>query len=158
MNDVEISRHIAETFTGVDVIEASGDSFFIYNPEHSQPPDYNLMFATLVTSDSNDTFSNLDRPLVFRLNIGISKQTLRSRFGLPPRPDSSDDAAEEGEARGNYDFTVLDQIMPHPVYGRMYWVCVLNPSDETFEQNVKPLLADAYDAAVSKYTKLAARK
>jgi hypothetical protein len=33
----------------------------------------------------------------------------------------------------------------------MYWVCVLNPSDETFETNVRQLLAEAYDLAVSKY-------
>ena len=33
---------------------------------------------------------------------------------------------------GGHDFTALDRIMPHPVYGKMYWVCVLNPSDETF--------------------------
>ena len=29
--------------------------------------------------------------------------------------------------------------MPHPVYGPNHWVCVLNPSDTTFE-NLKPLL------------------
>jgi len=33
--------------------------------------------------------------------------------------------------------TALDQLMPHPVYGRMFWVCVLNPSDVTF-QKVQP--------------------
>ena len=48
--------------------------------------------------------------------------------------------------------------MPHPVYGRMYWVCVLNPSDETFATKVQPLLAEAYDMAVVKYTRLAARR
>jgi len=37
--------------------------------------------------------------------------------------------------------------MPHPVYGKMYWVCVLNPSAETFE-TVKGLLAEAYEAGM----------
>jgi len=56
-----------------------------------------------------------------------------------------------------YDFTALDQLLPYPVYGRMYWVCVLNPSAATFEAVVRPLLAEAYDLAVSKYAKRAAR-
>jgi hypothetical protein len=41
--------------------------------------------------------------------------------------------------------------MPHPVYGRMHWICVLNPSNETFEVKVLPLLTEAYNMAVSKY-------
>lgn len=37
--------------------------------------------------------------------------------------------------------------MPHPVYGRMHWICVLNPSEATFEK-IKPLLAQAYEIDV----------
>ena len=48
--------------------------------------------------------------------------------------------------------------MPHPVYGRMYWVCVLNPSDETLETKARPLLVEAYELAVSKYNRQAARR
>jgi hypothetical protein len=39
--------------------------------------------------------------------------------------------------------------MPHPVYGRNHWVCVLNPSDSTFE-SVKPLLAEAYQIGLKR--------
>ncbi len=46
----------------------------------------------------------------------------------------------------DHDFTALDVLMPHPVYGRNHWVCVLNPSDATFEK-LKPLLAEAHDTA-----------
>ena len=42
--------------------------------------------------------------------------------------------------------------MPHPVYGMMYWVCVLNPGAATFKK-VEELLAEAYDMAVRKRTK-----
>jgi hypothetical protein len=35
---------------------------------------------------------------------------------------------------------------------------VLNPSQATFQTVVQPLLAEAYDLAVSKYTKRAARQ
>ncbi len=70
------------------------------------------------------------------------------------------DASSEtsGENFSDSDFTALDQVMPHPVYGRMYWVCVLNSSEETFETKVQQLLAEAYDLAVSKYKRQATRR
>jgi hypothetical protein len=151
MNEVEIGRYIGTTFGGVDVVTVEGgDSFFFYNPDDSVPPDHRFPIITLVTGDRYDRFSDLDRPGVFRLNIGIGKETFRARFGKPQLPDS-----EQGEGVGAaeraFDFTALDQVMPHPVYGRMYWVCVLNPSDETFARDVQPLLAEAYTLAVGKH-------
>ncbi len=47
---------------------------------------------------------------------------------------------------GDYDFTALDRIMPHPVYAAQSFICVLNPSDATADK-VKNLLAEAYDIA-----------
>ncbi|GHO59765.1 DUF6194 family protein [Ktedonobacter robiniae] len=158
MNESEISQYIIGTFEGVDVVVASGDSFFFYNPDSNVPPDHRFPFVTLVTSDINDQFSNLNRPTVFRLNIGISKQTFRSLFGELSHPSGRDSAAISGENSSDYDFTALDQIMPHPVYGRMLWVCVLNPSEETFETKVRQLLAEAYDLAVSKHKRRVARR
>ncbi|HEU5201003.1 MAG TPA: DUF6194 family protein [Ktedonobacterales bacterium] len=151
MNDAEISRYITDTFEGVDVVVASDASFFFYNPDSTLPPDHRFPFVTIVTSDAYDQFSNLNRPSVFRLNIGIGKQTFRSLFGLPTPSSGTDNASD-------YDFTALDQVMPHPVYGRMYWVCVLNPSDETLETKTRPLLVEAYELAVSKYNRQAARR
>ncbi len=158
MNEAQISRYIIETFEGVDVVLASSNSFFFYNPDSNLPPDHRFPFVTIVTSDIYDQFSNLNRPSVFRLNIGIGKQTFRSLFASPSLPSDRDSAAIRGENSSDYDFTALDQLMPHPVYGRMYWVCVLNPSDETFETKVRQLLAEAYDLAVSKYKRQAARR
>ncbi|HJT57008.1 MAG TPA: DUF6194 family protein [Ktedonobacteraceae bacterium] len=158
MNEVEISRYITETFEGVDVVADAGNSFFFYNPDSNVPPDHRFPFVTLVTSDLYDQFSNLNRGSVFRLNIGIGKQTFRSLFG-DPAPSSGRDRAEiNDENTSDYDFTALDQVMPHPVYGRMYWVCVLNPGQETFETKVRQLLAEAYELAVSKYKRLAAHR
>ena len=158
MNEAQISQYIKETFEGVDVVTDSGNSFFFYNPDSNVPPDHRFPFVTLVTSDVYDQFSNLNRSSAFRLNIGISKQTFRSLFGAPSRPSGKDSAAESGEDSSGYDFTALDQVMPHPVYGRMSWVCVLNPSEGTFETKVRQLLAEAYDLAVSKYKRQAARR
>lgn len=39
--------------------------------------------------------------------------------------------------------------MPHPVYGRNHFVCVLNPSDSTFDE-VRPLFKEAYEIAAKR--------
>ena len=158
VNEAQISQYITETFEGVDVASDSGNSFFFYNPDRNVPPDHRLPFVTLVTSDLYDQFSNLNRASVFRLNIGIGKQTFRSFFGSLSLSSARDSAEISGENSHGYDFTALDQVMPHPVYGRMYWVCVLNPGDETFETKVQQLLAEAYGLAVSRYKRQATRR
>jgi len=155
VNEIEVSQYIL-ALAGVDVVVGSGDSFFFYNPDSNVPPDHNFPFVTLVTSDINDQFSNLNRPSVFRLNIGVSKETFRSLFASPNLPPYGSSTIESNYR--DYDFTALDQLMPHPVYGRMYWMCVINPSDETFETKVRPLLSEAYEMAVSKYNKQAAQR
>jgi hypothetical protein len=127
MNEQSIAQYITTTFDNIEVETADGSLFFFYGTERNFP------IVTLVTKDSYDQFSQLDRPSVFRLNIGISRTTFRSLF-----------ATER-----DYDFTALDQIMPHPVYGQMFWICVLNPSVATFEK-VQPLMAEAYDSAVKR--------
>jgi hypothetical protein len=141
MDEEAITQYIIATFEGIHPITADGNTFFFYDPERKFP------FATLVTNDAYDQASNLNRPSVYRLNIGISKQTYQSLFGTQVSL-----SAESGGERG-HDFTALDQVMPHPVYGRQYWVCVLNPSAATFQTVVRPLLAEAYDLNVSKYAK-----
>ncbi len=62
-------------------------------------------------------------------------------------------SADDEAPFSDYDFTALDRVMPHPVYGKMYWVCVLNPSDNTLATAVRPLLDEAYATAVSKFSK-----
>lgn len=80
---------------------------------------------------------------MFRLNIGITGATYRSLFGS--------ESADTGEGDG-LDYTVIDRLLPHPVYGRASWICVLNPSETTL-QELRPLLTEAYDLAVSKHLK-----
>jgi len=137
-----IRDHIASSFEGVDVTVASkengapevswGDTFFICNPNRDLPEQKQFPFATIVTQDYGDfdSASNLNRPGVFRLNVGVSRETFDRLF---PSTDG-------------FDFTALDRVMPHPVYGANHWVCVLNPGDDTFEK-VKPLLEEAYAIA-----------
>ena len=158
MNETEISQYITKTFEGVDVVVDSDNSFFFYNPDRSVPPDHKLPFVTIVTNNLYDLFSRLNRPSVFRVNISISKKTFSALFDDSSQSSNADSSESEGESILAYDFSALDRLMPHPVYGRMYWVCVLNPSEEMFATRVRPLLAEAYELAVNRYKRQAARR
>jgi hypothetical protein len=151
VDEAAITRYITDTFDGVDLTVANGDTFYFYDPDRSDPLDRRLPFATLVTDDRYDSASALHRPSVFRLNVGVSKETYQSLFGPQPLAPAGADVVDTG-----HDFSALDQIMPHPVYAPMSWVCVLNPSDTTFEM-VRPLLAEAYNLAVDRYVRRHAR-
>lgn len=144
MNPDSITQYIIDTFGGVDIVVASGDSYFFYDPGGKLPVDHRFPFVTLVTGDRHDKASNLDRPGVYRLNIGVAKATYVSMFGQPPPFPKDGGIVETG-----HDFSALDQIMPHPVYAAMHWVCVLNPSETTFA-TLRPLLAEAYDMAAKR--------
>src|SRR5262245_7821702 len=98
-----------------------------------------LPFATIAsTGNAYEQISRLDRPGVYRLNIGVSRETFQALFGKN-KINISD-----------YDFTILDTILPHPDYSAQFFICVLSPSEANFEK-IKPLLAEAYDIAVKKY-------
>ena len=143
-----IIKHITAAFEGVDVQVASrddgspeiawGDAFFFYSPD-PENRDRKFPFATIVTKDYEnfDAASNLNRPGVFRLNIGIDRETFQSKFG--------DDVTQ-------FDFTALDQVMPHPVYAKQHWICVLNPSRKTLE-DLHVLLEAAHAVAVRRHSR-----
>ena len=128
-----VTSYITSTFENVKTTVNLGYTFFIYHDDDMLP------FATIAsTGNEYERISNLDRPGVYRLNIGVSRETFRSLFGTK-KINVSD-----------YDFTVLDTLLPHPDYSAQFFICVLSPSEATFE-SIKPLLAEAYDIAVKKY-------
>jgi hypothetical protein len=134
VNESSVVDYITKALPGVETTTAFGYTFFFYRSERKLP------FATLISSDQDyDRISNLDRQGVFRLNIGISKQTFQSLFGTAKVDTDS------------YDFTFLDVIMPHPEYAQQHFICVLSPSEATFER-VRLLLAEAHAIAVRRYT------
>lgn len=115
-------------FSGSVAIDAWGETSLFYNPGRILPR--GVYFATLKEKDGeNDRASQLDRANVFRFNVGTSRSLFFARFGPPPpRPTKG------GTVEGNWDFTQLDVITPHPVYGWMSWVSVLNPSPLTLDE------------------------
>ncbi len=140
MDESSIIEYITSAFENIEAVSLTGTTYFFYDPAQKFP------FVTLITNDDHDQASNLRREAVFRLNIGISKATFQALFGSKVLPASMEELTALG-----YDFTALNQLLPHPVYGRMYWVCILNPDTARFEEEIKPLLAEAYAMAVKKY-------
>jgi hypothetical protein len=135
-----LRSHIVDTYPGTDVIEANGDLFFVHDPDRDLPDIRRLPWATVVTSNYNDTDSDLDRPGVYRLNIGLPKADFQQLFPVP----------------GEHDTTALDVVLPHPVYAAQYWVCVLVP-DRTWPA-VQDLLDTAYALGARKHANSAARQ
>ena len=147
-------RYIVDGHPGVNPLPAAGDTYFLYDPDRDLPPNRQLPYATLITGDRHDQVSDLDREGVYRLNVGVRKQTYRDLFGTPP----TERAADGVLLNTGYDYTLLDTLLPHPVYAGQHWVCVLSPSAATFETTVRPLLDEAYRLAVRKHENQAARR
>src|SRR5258706_16056114 len=133
MNDSAVIEHIMKTVPKAGTSTAYGFQMFFYRSDRT------LSFASLISSDYDyDHISNLNRPGVFRLNIGVSKLTFQSLFGT------------DEVNLNDYDFTALDIIMPHPEYAQYHFICVLSPSEETFEK-IRSLLAEAHDIAARRF-------
>jgi uncharacterized protein DUF6194 len=119
------------------VVVANGmDAFFFSLTEKHWPN-----FATIVTTDEHDTASNLSRPGVFRLNIGVSRATFDrlTRDGTEP------------------DFTASDRLLPHPVYAAQHWISIVNPTRATLEAVVLPLLDEAHGRLAAQLARHAPR-
>jgi hypothetical protein len=119
-----------------------GDTFFFHAPEGAEPG--RMPFATIVTKDyaGFDTASDLDRPGVFRVNIGVGRAAFEELLGYPP-------AAHDAHA-GRFDYTALDRLIPHPVYAVQAWVAILNPG-ETTAALTRSLLGDAHARAARRH-------
>ena len=89
-----ITREILERYPETVVAEAMGATFFSLDEKHW--PNY----VTIVTTDDHDEGapSDLARPGVFRLNIGIGRATFERLVGSIDAPD----------------YAALDRVLPHP--------------------------------------------
>lgn len=125
----EIENYITG-LPNVTTTESFGYRFFCYSTDQVRP------FISLIDADNeHDRRSNLDREGAFRLNIGISKETFKSLF-----PEKS----------GDWDYTKLNQFMPHPEYASHYFLCVLSPSGEVLKQTLQ-FIDEAYALAKKRF-------
>ena len=126
MTQAEVEAFVAE-LENVQRVENFGYSFFFVGDDHRLP------FVTIANSDNDfDNVSNLNRDGVFRINIGVSKETFKNLIAEP----SSE----------LVDYSVLDVFLPHPHYSRQHFVCILNPSNENVE-TTKKLIVEAHSIA-----------
>jgi hypothetical protein len=131
----ESIREEIEALDGVVSVRLNDDIFF-YDPDRVGDSARKVPMATLVSSNAYDQHSDLDREGVFRLNLGVDRNTFLDLFGMKA----------SGLAP---DYTALDVIMPHPDYGNSYFLCVLNP-DRTMPK-VRQLLTKAREVAANRY-------
>src|SRR5258706_16218496 len=97
MDQDAIIQYVTDTFTGIELLRptdgpGAGDTFIYYAPQHNLDPTHQMPFATIVTKDYGefDNTSQLDRPEVFRLNIGVSRDAFRALFGFMPARETPD--------------------------------------------------------------------
>lgn len=138
-------------FAGTRVMEAYGDTFFLYDPDGDLPPERQLPFATIVTADNYDQVSELSRPGVYRLNIGLTKAGYTAVFGAVPT-----ERDDRGVFDTGFDYARQDQVMPHPHYASQYWVCVVSPIENALDA-VRSMLAEAHGFAARKHANHARR-
>ncbi|MER7011787.1 DUF6194 family protein [Saccharopolyspora sp. NPDC000359] len=123
---------------------AWGDTFIHHNPDGRAPADRDFPFATIVTKDHPgfDTASNLNRPGVHRLNINVGRAAFQQLIGHTP--------AAHASHHDEFDYTALDQVLPHPVYATQGWISILNPGPRTAEQALT-LLTHAHARAAQRH-------
>ena len=129
MNQLEAEAFV-ETLDNVQREENFGYSFFFVGDDHRLP------FVTFANSDNDyDSVSNLNREGVFRINIGVSRETFDSLL--------AEDRSE------NVDYSAMNIFMPHPDYAKQHFVCILNPSQENVEVT-KKLIMEAHAIAATR--------
>ncbi|WP_137389609.1 DUF6194 family protein [Rhodoligotrophos defluvii] len=127
-----IRHDIASMGSDVHVDATTPDLFFFRGEERRMP------FATIVTRDTEfDSFSRLDIDGAFRLNIGLNRDAFAALF-----PSYASRKALEA---ADIDYSARDTLLPHPVYGRMHWVCAISP-DRCYAK-CRDLLSQAYEQA-----------
>ncbi|QCH23900.1 DUF6194 family protein [Mycobacteroides salmoniphilum] len=126
MDEGAIIEYIVTTFPDLRHEVVQGNWFFFRGSDRQMP------IITLMSNEAFDTYSDLGRPSVYRLNIGVSGDTFDSVVSV------GDDEPTDA------DYTEFDRVLPHPEYGGAKWVCVVNPGEDTFGEVIRPLLTEAY--------------
>ncbi|TVQ95811.1 MAG: hypothetical protein EA403_17320 [Spirochaetaceae bacterium] len=146
MHVADIIERIVSGFEGLVPKSSWGETSLFYNPGKLLPN--GVYFCTTKEQNGeNDKASDLSREGIFRLSFGLPKATYEELFGSRPKRPIKGGIIDTG-----HDFAALNKLMPHPIYGWMSWVQVLNPSKSTFE-SILPLIAEAHSNAVIKFKK-----
>jgi Family of unknown function (DUF6194) len=121
----EMIRLITDAFPDAVIARIDGAVFFSLDGKHWPN------FATIVWTDEHDegTPSNLAREGVYRVNVGVDRQTFQRLVGGLENPDHA----------------AFDRLVPHPVYAKQRWISVVNPSHATVRDQLMPLITSGHD-------------
>lgn len=119
---------------------AHGNTFIFHKNAKGEAE--KMSFVTIVEKDypNFDEASNLNRENTFRLNINVGKQKFFELLGFNPT-----DFTDHTNA---YDFSQIDTLFPHPVYGANGWVSIINPTENNTSL-IKTLLDYSYQKSKS---------
>ena len=130
MNQTDVEAFV----TGLENVQQTenfGYLFYFVGDDHMLP------FVTIANSDNDyDNVSHLDREGVFRVNIGVSRETFDKLIG-----------EYDSEA---VDYSALNVFLPHPDYAKQNWVCILSPSGDHVER-LKALIVEAHSIAAVRW-------
>jgi hypothetical protein len=130
MKQAEVEAFVA-SMENVQREDNYGYVFFFVGDDHL------LSFATIANADNEwDNVSNLNREGVFRVNIGVSRDTFGQLIGK----------ASENEP---VDYSVLNTFLPHPEYAKQNFICILNPQGENAERT-RELIREAHAIATKR--------
>ncbi len=123
---------IRDTFPRAVVAQIDSAAFFSLDEKHWPN------FATVVWTDEHDEGapSDLARPGVYRVNVGVDRDTFTRLVGDMTDPD----------------YAAFDRFVPHPVYARQRWISILNPSAATVRERLMPLIAGGHDRLARRRT------
>ena len=124
-NQDDMQRLIRDAFPQAFVATIDSAAFFSLDESHWPN------FATIVWTDEHDmgTPSKLARPGVYRVNVGVDRETFQRLVGGLEDPD----------------YAAFDRFVPHPVYAKQRWIGILNPSHQTVRDSLLPLIAAGLD-------------
>jgi hypothetical protein len=114
-----------------DAAVATIDSAAFFSLDEKHWPN----FATMVWTDEHDEGvpSDLARPGVYRVNVGVDRETFQRLVGSIDAPD----------------YAAFDRFIPHPVYAKQRWISILNPSHVSIREILMPLITAGHDRLVA---------
>lgn len=146
-----IIEKIVSSFEGIFPKSSWGETSLFYAPGKLLPN--GIYFCTIKEKDGdNDKACNLDHDGVFRLSVGISKDSYEAQFGAKSKRPSKGCIIDT-----DHDFTELNRLMPHPFYGWMSCIQVLNSTEVTFGDAFL-LIAEAHSNVIDKFNKKTANQ
>ena len=121
MTPDEILKYCLEHLDGTVWVNSWGERGIFYNPDGKLKRGIYVLTVKEKDGD-NDKVSKLDREDVYRVNMRVRKNMFSDMFGaIPKRPEKG------GVVDMDYDFSIANTLLPHPVYAWMRWVCILKP-------------------------------